>query len=81
LEVANQARFAELPPGRIVPMLADEGTYIGSESSFCRVLRAEGQLRHRGRAKPAQRRTPTTHVATAARQLWCWDLSVPQQAA
>jgi transposase InsO family protein len=75
LEVANQARFAELPPGRIVPMLADEGTYIGSESSFCRVLRAEGQLRHRGRAKPAQRRTPTTHVATAARQLWCWDLT------
>ena len=28
LEIANEPRFAELPPARIVPMLADEGTYI-----------------------------------------------------
>jgi putative transposase len=34
VEVANEPRFAELPPARIVPMLADEGTYIASESSF-----------------------------------------------
>jgi putative transposase len=51
LQVANEQRFAELPPARIVPMLADEGTYIASESSFSRVLRAHGQVRHRGRAK------------------------------
>ena len=44
--VANEPRFAELPPARIVPMLADEGTYIASESSFSRVLRASGQVRH-----------------------------------
>ena len=43
LKLANEARFAELPPARIVPMLADEGTYIASESSFSRVLRAHGQ--------------------------------------
>jgi transposase InsO family protein len=76
LEVANEPRFAELPPARIVPMLADEGTYIASESSFSRVLRAHGQVRHRGRAKaPQRRRAPSTHVATAPRQLWCWDLT------
>jgi hypothetical protein len=28
LELANEPRFAELPPARIVAMLADEGTYI-----------------------------------------------------
>ena len=76
LELVNEPRFAELPPARIVPMLADEGTYIASESSFSRVLRAHGQVRHRGRSKTPQRsRPPSTHVATGPRQLWCWDLT------
>lgn len=74
--VANEPRFADMPPARIVPMLADEGVYVASESSFQRVLRAHGQSRHRGRAKaPRQSRPPTTHVATAPRQLWCWDMT------
>src|SRR5439155_21049694 len=74
--VANETRFADMPPARIVPMLADEGVYVASESSFQRVLRAHGQTRHRGRAKaPRQSRPPTTHVATAPRQLWCWDMT------
>jgi transposase InsO family protein len=76
LEVANDPRFAELPPARIVPMLADEGTYVASESSFHRVLKAHGQTRHRGRAKaPQRKRPPSTHIATAPRQLWCWDMT------
>lgn len=48
--MANEPRFAELPPARIVPALADEGRYLASESSFYRVLRAHQQVRHRGRA-------------------------------
>ena len=52
LSVANEPRFADVPPARIVPMLADEGTYLASESSFARVLREHGQATHRGRAKP-----------------------------
>lgn len=32
LAVANEPRFASVPPARIVPMLADEGVYLGSES-------------------------------------------------
>jgi transposase InsO family protein len=76
LQIANEPRFAELPPARIVPMLADEGVYVASESSFSRVLRAHGQTRHRGRARAPQRvRPPSTHVATAPRQVWCWDMS------
>ena len=42
LAVANAPRFAALPPARIVPMLADEGTYLASESTFSRLLRAQG---------------------------------------
>lgn len=76
LQVANEPRFAELPPARIVPMLADEGTYIASESSFHRVLKAHGQAQHRGRSKaPQRKRPPSTHVATAPRQLWSWDMT------
>ena len=76
LRVANEPRFADMPPARIVPALADTGVYLASESSFQRVLRAHGQTRHRGRAKaPRASRPPTTHVATAPRQLWCWDMT------
>jgi len=76
LAVANEPRFAALPPARIVPMLADENVYIASESSFQRVLRAHGQNRHRGRSRaPAPSRAPTTHVATAPGQVWCWDMT------
>ena len=76
LDVANEPRFADVPPARIVPMLADEGTYLASESSFARVLRAHGQNARRGRAKaPKASRPPTTHIATAARQVWCWDMT------
>jgi transposase InsO family protein len=76
LQVANEARFAEMPPARIVPMLADEGVYIASESSFSRVLRAHGQTRHRGRSKtPQRKRPPSTHIATGPRQLLCWDMT------
>jgi putative transposase len=83
LSVANEPRFADMPPARIVPTLADEGVYIASESTFQRVLRAQGQTRHRGRAKAARKsRPPTTHIATAPRQLWCWDMTfLPTQVA
>ena len=48
--VANEPRFADMSPARVVPALADEGTYIASESSFHRMLRAHGQMNRRGRA-------------------------------
>ena len=76
LAVANEPCFADVPPARIVPMLADQGRYLASESTFSRVLRDEGQAAHRGRAKePRAVRPPTTHVATAPRQVWCWDMT------
>jgi putative transposase len=74
--VANEARFAETPPARIVPVLADEGVYIASESSFHRVLRAHGQINRRGRVRPPRpSRPPTTHIATQPGAVWCWDVT------
>jgi len=76
IEIANEPRFAETPPARIVPTLADEGIYIASESSFHRVLRAHGQMNRRGRAQPPRTsRPPTTHIATRPGDIWCWDVT------
>jgi len=76
IEVVNQPRFAETPPARIVPMLADQGIYIASEASFHRVLRAQGQMHRRGRARsPRPSRPPSTHIATRPGDVWCWDVT------
>ena len=76
IAVVNEPRFAETPPARIVPTLADEGIYIASESSFHRVLRAHGQMHRRGRAQPPRTsRPPTTHIATGPGEVWCWDVT------
>ena len=50
LEVANSPEYRDLSPNQIVPLLAQKGRYVASESSFYRVLREENQLHHRQRA-------------------------------
>jgi len=54
IATANSEKYRDIPPCKIVPLLADEGRYLASESSFYRVLKAENQLAHRGRTKPAK---------------------------
>ena len=76
LMVCHQKEYASLPPSQIIPRLADEGIYLASESTFYRILKAQGQSQHRGRAKaPGKNRFPSTHIATAIRQLWSWDIT------
>jgi putative transposase len=75
LAIANEPEFANLPPSQIVPILADRGRYIASESSFYRVLREANQLAHRGKAKAPKHNRPAPLQATAANQLWSWDIT------
>jgi len=75
LRVVNSPEYRDLPPKQVVPRLADDGQYIGSESTIYRILRAEGQTAHRGRAKPRTVRKVDAHVATAANQVWSWDIT------
>jgi transposase InsO family protein len=76
LSVVNSDEFGSLPPSQIVPILADRGEYIASESTFYRIMRAENLLRHRGAERPAQRRhKPRALCATAPNQLFCWDIT------
>ena len=44
LAICHAPEHASLPPSQIVPMLADNGRYIASESSFYRVLREATSL-------------------------------------
>ena len=69
LTTVNEARFRNRSPSQIVPLLADEGRYLASESTVYRVLREENQLHHRERSKVPQRRTVQPHVATGPNQV------------
>lgn len=40
-----------------------------------RILRKEGQLKHRERSKPPTRHRPTPHVATGPQQVASWDIT------
>jgi len=66
LLTCNEPEFAALPPGQIVPVLADRGLYIGSERSFYRVLHAHGQVHRRGRARPPQEPRPVPRLRAIA---------------
>ncbi len=75
LALVNEPRFASLPPTQIVPILADEGTYLASESSFYRLLREADCQHHRGRAKAPAARAIPRQCAKAPNELWSWDIS------
>jgi putative transposase len=75
LAVANSAEFASCPPSQIVPTLVDRGEYLASESTLYRLLKAEKQQHHRGRAKKPSKRVVTSHCATEANRLWAWDIT------
>ncbi len=75
LETVNSPKFRDLSPHQIVPRLADEETYLASESTMYRLLREQDQLRHRERSKPATSRRPNEHEATGPHQVWSWDIT------
>lgn len=73
--IANSPEYSELPPCRIVPLLADSGRYIASESTFYRVLKEQGQMTHRHRSKPRSAKKPRELKATGANQVYSWDIT------
>jgi len=73
--ITTSREFRELAPSQIVPILAEQGIYVASESSFYRVLRHRKLLRHRERSRPRQNNRPLQHTATGPNQLWSWDIT------
>jgi len=71
LDICNTPEYAYLPPNIIVPMLADEGIYIASESTFYRVLKANNQLGKRTRNKASTSPSrPKVQKACKPNQVW-----------
>lgn len=75
ITIVKKEEYVDLPPTQIVPKLADQGTYIASESTFYRVLREEKMQNHRGRSQRSERRIPESHLATSPNQVWTWDIT------
>lgn len=75
LAIANSEKYRDLPPSKIVPLLADEGMYIASESTFYRIFREQKLLRHRQRSHPKTHHKPKAWIATRPNQVWSWDIS------
>lgn len=75
LDTANSVAYRDLSPRQIVPLLADDGQYIASESTFYRVLREAGQLAHRSHARPVRAHKPKEHVARGPNEVWSWDIT------
>jgi putative transposase len=75
IDIANSAPYRDMSPKQIVPNLADQGIYIGSESSFYRILKEQKMINHRQRSKPATRHRPNEYVASGPCQVWSWDIT------
>jgi len=76
LAIANSGEFKDCTPHQIVPILAERGQYIASESSFYRVLREANQLSHRHASRtPRSRSKPKALTATAPNQIYTWDIT------
>lgn len=77
IAVCNQPEYQSLPPSQIVPLLADQGRYIASESSFYRVLKQFGQNNKRTReCTQVKHARPKAFVAYGPCQVWSWDITL-----
>lgn len=75
LKVVNLPAHRHQPPNQIVPELADQGTYIGSESTIYRILHDKKMMAHRNASRPKTHSMPTALSALKPNQLWSWDIT------
>lgn len=73
--VLESPEFAESNPNQIVPRLADQGVYLGSESTMYRILRELKMNMHRQSSLPAKRHSPDPLIANGPNLLWSWDIT------
>lgn len=71
----NSSDYRDKTPSQIVPLLADKGIYIGSESSMHRIMKSEGLDAHRRKSKPPTQRKPMELAATGPNHVYSWDIT------
>jgi putative transposase len=75
LEVLHSDRFADLAPAQVWATLLDEGVYLGSQSTFYRLLRGVGETSERRRQATHPAAVKPELLATAANEVWSWDIT------
>ena len=75
VSVCCSKQYQDLTPHQIVPLLADKGTYIASESTMYRVLKQEGLSVSKKAPGALKKKVPDELKATKVNQIWSWDIS------
>jgi len=75
LDVAHEERFWDASPYQIYASLLDEGRYIGSISTFYRVLAANQEVRERRKQACRPKYQKPELLATGPNQVWSWDIT------
>lgn len=73
LGVLHSERFVDRAPAQAWATLLDEGTYLASESTMYRLLRADGEVRERRRQATHPPRTVPELVADGPIRVWSYD--------
>ena len=74
-KVLGSPDFADSNPNQIVPKLADQGIYLGSESTMYRILRELKMNMHRQSSQSAKKHSPEPLTANNSNQLRSWDIT------
>ena len=75
LAVLDSERFVDCSPAQVYFTLLDEGTYLASESTYYRILRANGEVRERRRQATHPARVKPELVADRPLVVWSWDIT------
>jgi len=75
VDVLHSDRFVDAAPAQVWATLLDEGVYLGSISTFYRLLRQAGEARERRRQASHPATVKPELVATAPNQVWSWDIT------
>ena len=73
LDVLHGERFLDRAPAQAWATLLDEGTYLASEATMYRLLRADGEVRERRRQATHPPRTVPELLAAAPNRVWSYD--------
>ncbi len=75
LALLESREYRGLSPRQLVAKLAEQGTYLASESTIYRLLRARRRSAARAEASPPEMCSPQFRVAREPNQIWSWDIS------
>lgn len=75
LAALHSDRFVDLSPTEVWAILLDEGRYLGSISTFCRLLRQASGTRERRKQAIHPASVKPELVATGPNEVWSWDIT------